>query len=403
MAHTRRRYLLPILEKALTFKGIVGVFGHRQVGKTTLLELMAGRYTTLDRARELESAVSSPEGFLEEMARNREDWPVAIDECQLAPPLFPALKEYVRVRKTPGIFLLSGSVRFSSRKAIREALTGRMLAYELLPFSVSEIQQRKLNTLALDLLSADLRGVAFSTKPRGLAHHADARKYLHVGGLPGILFTRNKRDRSELLESQLNLILDRDLRLVCDTTLPLSRLRVLARLLAEMQNRPMNLSELARRSRISAPTLRKILAGLEAVFWLRQVPCEGDESHPVYFLEDQGEAFHLAGTRYDSVLDLERLAFAHLRIPFAYAPGLAYDLFQYRRQGGAYIPLAFRAKGRVIGFSCSLEESPSLSALRSADSFRKSYPGAKVIHLHPGRKILPLSSDEASLPLEFFL
>ncbi len=407
MPHIRRRYIESILKNGLRHKGIVGVFGHRQVGKTTLLELLSKRYSTLDRRIELTRAEENPEAFLAGLYGGPGGGPAAIDECQLSPILFPELKEFVRNHKEPGIFLLSGSVRFSSRKAIRESLMGRILTYELLPFSVSELNQRPLNTLALDLMNClDLRRIDFRkyhSRAKGLARNKEAKKYLKLGGLPGLCFTRNERARIDLMESQLDLVLDRDLRLVCSTNLEPSRLRIVVQILAENQNQPLNLAEIARKTRISQPTLKKILAGLEAIFFVRQIPCEGDEARPILFFEDQGEAFYLSGKRYDEADDLERLAFAHLRIPFAYAPGLAFQCFQYRRQGGAYVPIAFKSGEKTIGFICSLTETPSLSAIRSAGSFLRSYPGSSVIHLHPFQKPSILGAREASLPMEYFL
>ena len=159
----------------------------------------------------------------------------------------------------------------------------------------------------------------------------------------------------DLLESQIELILDRNLRLVSDIKIPLSRLRITAQILAQNQNRPLNLSELSRKMRISLPTLRKILVEFEAIFFIRLLNCEGNEARPVLFFEDQGEATYLSGGRFDLMDDLERLAFAHLRIPFFYEPGLNFDCFQYRQQGGAYVPLCFRSGRKTIGFIISLD------------------------------------------------
>ena len=109
------------------------------MGKTTLLESFSSDYKTFDDPKELSFAMSEPDMFLE----NRKA-PFAIDEAQFCPPLFPALKEFVRKHKTPGKFLLSGSVRFTSRKAIRESLTGRIVGVEVLPFTIAEAHQVKL-------------------------------------------------------------------------------------------------------------------------------------------------------------------------------------------------------------------------------------------------------------------
>lgn len=408
MAHQRRRYIEKVLKTALRHRGIVGVFGHRQVGKTTVLEGMSGGYVTMDRSTTLQQSLDAPEDFLKSRLGKL---PLAIDECQLSPPLFPALKEWVRVDKRPGLFLLSGSVRFSSRAAIKESLTGRMLAYELLPFSISEQEGLPLNDFIPRLLQC--KGFSGFKIPHFDAPKTGAKlaRYLDTGGLPGVCFVRNDRDRHELIESQLDLILDRDLRLVCETTLPLSSLKNLARLLAQLQNTPLNLSEVSRKSRISPPTLRKILAGFEAIFLVRILPCEGNEARPVLFFEDQGEATYLSSLRLAGqppasgsfVTDLERLTFAHVRVPLTYATGVSFQISQYRQQGGAYVPFVLRAGKNALGLVCMEESHPSLAATRSAASFLSGNAGAKVAFLHPGKTAETLDDRRIVLPIHSIL
>ena len=77
MAHLRNRYIRPLLERGLKHKGIVGVFGHRQVGKTTVLSHMTNNYVTFDRAVDLQRSVEAPEHFLESRLASL---PLAIDE-----------------------------------------------------------------------------------------------------------------------------------------------------------------------------------------------------------------------------------------------------------------------------------------------------------------------------------
>ncbi len=89
--------------------------------------MLSERYVSLDLAPVLNLASQDAISFLE---KNKAT-PLVIDECQLAPELFPALKEHVRQDQKPGQFLLTGSVRFSSRRAIRESLAGRIVAWEL--------------------------------------------------------------------------------------------------------------------------------------------------------------------------------------------------------------------------------------------------------------------------------
>lgn len=100
MPHSRERYAKSVLQKLLTHSPIVGLLGQRQVGKTTLAEGESREYSTLDLVEMLEFAEKNPSRFLE----NRQS-PFTIDECQLAPPLFPALKERVRTHPRKGQFI----------------------------------------------------------------------------------------------------------------------------------------------------------------------------------------------------------------------------------------------------------------------------------------------------------
>ena len=109
-----------------------------------MLEKLGSSYSTLDRENTLLELEADTELFIQNRPR-----PFAIDEAQLAPRLFPALKEQVRIQKGMGQFLLSGSVRFTSRKAIRESLTGRISFVELLPFTRSEADGDPLPTFCI--------------------------------------------------------------------------------------------------------------------------------------------------------------------------------------------------------------------------------------------------------------
>ena len=103
MPHQRRRDLSDWLGKMLRFSPLVGLMGHRQVGKTTLAQTFAAQYVSLDSKATLEAASLDPDGFLEQFNKS----PVILDECQLCPPLFPALKVRIRKNQKPGQFLFT--------------------------------------------------------------------------------------------------------------------------------------------------------------------------------------------------------------------------------------------------------------------------------------------------------
>src|SRR5690349_13769318 len=148
MPHARSRHLEPLLEHVAKLSPLVGLLGHRQVGKTTTLEKISKHYISLDDEIFLKEANASPAGFLAQLGKRG----TAIDECQLSERLFPALKERVRKDRRPGQLFLSGSVRFTSKKLIRESLTGRIMTLELLPFTLSELDSATLPEYLLKIV-----------------------------------------------------------------------------------------------------------------------------------------------------------------------------------------------------------------------------------------------------------
>ena len=137
MSHFRKRYLNPLLIAAIKSSPLVGVIGMRQVGKTTLLQtIKKAKYTTLDEIDQLELSRLNPKMYLNQFQGEI----TIIDECQKSPEIFSLLKIKVHENKRPGQFLLTGSIRFTSKKSISESLTGRIITLELIPLTLSETQ-----------------------------------------------------------------------------------------------------------------------------------------------------------------------------------------------------------------------------------------------------------------------
>lgn len=382
MPHNRKRHLESLLKKTLSYSGIVGVFGHRQVGKTTLVSRFSDHYVTLDDPIRLEQANQDAMAFLEHGARKKV---FVIDECQMSPPLFPALKEWVRTHPAPGQFLLTGSVRFSSRRLIRESLTGRIIAWELLPMDLSEAHGSALPNAIPRLLSAKSLDIELAPAAHCTDQHIQVA--LNQGGLPGIFAIRDAGIRAQRFETMIQTLFERDLRLIIETTVGYSSLRNLLALLALNQCKPIVLTDLSRQSRISVPTLKKLLQAFEAMYVIRVMQTEGSERRPVLFFEDQGEATYLASNRYDETTGLVRLLYSQLRHQIHYRPELRVDMFQFRNRGGAHVPLCFRAGKTTLGIIPILSENPQPAMLATARGFMKAFPGAKLMYVHSVSRI----------------
>ncbi len=375
MPHSRDRYIRSLIQKALGHSPIVGILGHRQVGKTTLASGLANEYVTFDSASELENAIDHPTEFLE----NRKT-PFAVDEAQLCPSLFPAAKEWVRTHLKKGQFIFTGSVRFTARKLIRESLTGRIINLEVLPMTWSE-----LNELPLPSHLSTLAKINSTSK---LAHWQDlcvSKKsksfldYLESGGLPGICFFRDASVRQARFESHLDTILNRDLHLIMATTLSSLQLRKLASYLAQTQGTPLELKSAARACQVSTATVKKLLIAFEALFLIRPISSEGTVAKTSYFFEDQGLATHLLRSAPSLSEQILRGIYANLRQELHYRPHPKNEIFAFRTHDGTEVPLVFRTHAGVVGVIPSDETTPTLKARASARSFLEHFPDAKVV------------------------
>src|SRR5579872_549584 len=103
-----KRYIKPLLTKALKRSPIVLLNGARQIGKTTLalefMKEMEYTYVTFDDEITYLAAKSNSTDFLSKI-----DKPVIIDEVQRVPEIFLAIKRDVDNNRNPGRYLLTGS------------------------------------------------------------------------------------------------------------------------------------------------------------------------------------------------------------------------------------------------------------------------------------------------------
>lgn len=404
MAHIRKRHLEAYIQKLLGFSPIVGLLGHRQSGKTTLMGEVVKTYVTMDQRASLQAAEADPDGFIAKLSGARN----GIDECQLAPVLFSALKDRVRVDKRPGQFLLTGSVRFTSKKSIRESLTGRIITVTLHPMVLTELLQiPESKTLSYFLQNGVSKAEAYlEAKQPKAAVLREAKKtlksYGEVGGLPGVCFVRDAGLRNQKISSQLETILDRDLRQIFPTTLSLNALRRVLTTLALKNAQPIEWAEISRSCRISVPTLRKLLSAFESLFLFSILEAEGSEKKSAIMFEDPGELGFLTEGRLNDLAVWTGTVLTHVRtildVPLAGNQKYPCRFSQYRTRGGAFIPMVVRSGDKALGIIPMVEENPDLHVIGSARSFLKANPKASVLCIHPHERIQLVSQNLLSIP-----
>lgn len=131
------RRVLPVVIANCQEDPVVLLEGPRSVGKSTLLQQIAGtvngRILDLDDPATRDAAARDPRTFV------AGDEPVCIDEYQKVPALLDAIKAELNQRSTPGRFVLTGSTRDDALPSAAQAPTGRLSRIRGYPFSQGEI------------------------------------------------------------------------------------------------------------------------------------------------------------------------------------------------------------------------------------------------------------------------
>ncbi|CKO80385.1 ATPase AAA+ superfamily protein [Mycobacterium tuberculosis] len=286
------RAIAPSVLAALADTPVVVVNGARQVGKTTLVARLdypgSSEVVSLDDVANRDAARDDPRAFV-----SRPVDTLVIDEAQLEPGLFRAIKAEVDRDRRPGRFLLTGSARLLSAPDMADALVGRVEIIELWPFSQGERAG-----------IADGFVDALFTAPRELIHGSDMRRAdlvdrIATGGFPDIV-ARSPSRRRAWFDNYLTTATQSVIREI----LPIERLAEMPRVLrlcAARTGAELNVSALANDLSIPARTTAGYLALLEAAFLIHRVPAWSTNlsrkviRRPKLVVSDSGLACHLLG------------------------------------------------------------------------------------------------------------
>ncbi len=147
-----KRSHMKIVETALENQAGVVLLGPRQVGKTTLAQDIADTRESvyLDMERRADRQIlEEPDLYLDEQVGRL----VVIDEVQLMPDLFSALRGQIDRRRRQGHrvgqFLLLGSASNTLLQQSAESLAGRVGYHELTPLTLSEVDDANATSLWL--------------------------------------------------------------------------------------------------------------------------------------------------------------------------------------------------------------------------------------------------------------
>lgn len=398
------RYIAPRLERALDRSPVVYLTGARQVGKTTLARAIAERrrmvFFTLDDPTILAFARRDPKGFVAELKD-----PAVIDEVQRVPELLLAIKLAVDENRSPGRFLLTGSVGLKSRSSIAGALVGRAEYLFLRPLAEAEIAQSKTN------LVSEL----FRQEPRfpNLFPEPDLLPRLCRGGYPAAA-KLPPPDRTAWLLSYVTALIERDLVGLVRIEHPESALDLLM-MQARLAATPQNISAIGSELGLAAATARRYAELFERLYLVERLPAWSKNPkkrlarRPKLLLNDSALMLYLSGIACESLQEnraflgrvLENFVLAEL---LKHASWLEDGprVFHLRTASGHEVDAVIEARdGRIVGVEVKLARSVAPADLRGLRTLRES--AGQRFHLgivfYGGEQVIPLEERIWALPL----
>jgi uncharacterized protein len=246
-----KRTLEKKLKEAAKQYPVVTLTGPRQSGKTTLVKMTfpGYDYISLEDPDHRAFAIEDPRGFLSQFSEK-----VILDEIQRAPDLFSYIQTIVDTKDISGQFILTGSQNFLLLQKVSQSLAGRCAVLHLLPFSLSELSQRR--PLPIDSIGRQLPG-----KSRSL--NEELSSVLFKGFYPRI------HDKSlepiDWLGNYFQTYIERDVRDVLNVG-DLETFGRFVRLCAGRNGQLLNLSSLANDCGITHTTSKRWISILETSF-----------------------------------------------------------------------------------------------------------------------------------------
>ena len=285
----------------MTDTPVVVVNGARQVGKSTLvtdLLQLPGRVEvlTLDHEPTLRAASIDPRTFVERSVDT-----LVIDEAQLEPRLFRAVKAAVDADRRPGRFVLTGSARLLSVPEMADALVGRVEVIELWPFS--EIELAGSRSSVLDVIERSPEAIVESRAVR----RAELADLVVRGSFPEAV-SRAPGRRRAWFDAYASTSVTRVVSQIADLE-RVTEIPRLLRLLAARSAEELNVAKLASEFGWSARTIDSYLAQLSSAFVLQLLPAWSVNlsskvvHRPKIHLLDTGLAAALCGLTAERLLD----------------------------------------------------------------------------------------------------
>jgi len=331
---------------------VVTIFGPRQSGKTTLVQMTFPEkmYYSLEEPDVRIAAETDPRGFLTKLPEGG-----VLDEIQRLPGLLSYIQGIVDQKKKAGMFILTGSHQPGLHQSVSQSLAGRTAVLTLLPFSLSELRNYRKNWEPFELI---VKGAY----PR--VHDKDLKP-------------------SRFFNGYMQTYIERDVRALINLK-DLRSFQQFFTLLAGRIGQVVNYTSLSNDVGVSATTIKNWISVLKASFvvfelspFFENIRKRVIKSPKIYF-SDVGLATYLLGIEtseqvsrdplrgglYENLLILEILK---SRLNYGKRP----ELFFYRDTHGNEVDLIIRATRNLIPFEIKSAVTFTPDFLKGIEHFRE--------------------------------
>lgn len=374
-----KRNYFKLLHELLDLFPCVAIIGVRQCGKTTLLKALSGdwKFFDLEKGSDYQIISQDPDLFLR---LNPEA--VIIDESQLLPELFPALRVAIdNDRKKCGRFIISGSSSPELVKAVSESLAGRIAVIELAPFSLAEAHNLPESPFYNMVINREPLPVFLELEER--ISIQNIHEYWFMGGYPEPWIKDSPRFTKLWQQNYFQTYLNQDV-LQLFPGLNARKYNMFINLLANLSGSIINYANGARVLGISQPTVREYFHIAHGTFIWRHIPAYEKNAtkrlvkHPKGYLRDTGLLHSLLRLPDRDALMVhpamgqswEAMVIENIIRGFN-TTGTAFEYFHYRTGGGAEIDLILEGEFGLIPVEIKYGQKVKMGELRGIRDFIK--------------------------------
>ena len=361
--------------KRLQTNPAVALLGARQVGKTTIADLIRQQfpktiYLDLERPADL-NKLSDPEAFFKQF----NDHLICLDEIQRVPDIFPILRGVIDRGRRNTQFLILGSASRDLLRQSSESLAGRISYIEITPFNHCEVTLLK------------------------------TEEHWLKGGYPRSLLAQDNETSVQWREDYIRTFLERDIPLL-GFHIPAATLGRFWRMLSHCHGQILNASKLADSMGVSSHTIRKYIDLLEQTFLVRVLPPYFGNikkrlvKSPKVYIRDSGLLHTLLNIETMENLfahPIYGVSFEGFVIENILAQFPRWQPFYFRTSNGAEVDLILKKGEKTVAIEIKSSTTPKLS--KSFFNAIEMIKADQVLVVAPVDSTYPLNQDITVTPL----